>query len=123
MIELISDLGGGKTTWVRGLAAGFGSQDHVASPTFTVSKVYKSGSKELHHFDFYRLADAGIMAHELHDLLGDPDIVTVVEWGEAVQHVLPKDRVTVTITRSGDDDRKLIFEYPENRGYLLEGVC
>jgi len=55
VIELVSDLGGGKTTFVRGLARGLGSADVVSSPTFTVSKVYKADKLELHHFDFYRL--------------------------------------------------------------------
>lgn len=123
VIELISDLGGGKTTFTRGLAKGFGSGDHVASPTFTVSKVYKSGSKEMHHFDFYRLSDAGIMAHELHDLIGAPEIVVVVEWGKAVQHVLPNERLIIRLTRTGDDSRELTFEAPDSLAYLLEGVC
>jgi tRNA threonylcarbamoyladenosine biosynthesis protein TsaE len=123
MLELVSDLGGGKTTFVRGLAEGFGSDDHVASPTFTVSKVYKADGKELHHFDFYRLNDAGIMAHELHDLVGDPEVVVITEWGEVVQHVLPDDRMTVKISRTGEDSRTFVFEYPEKLKYLLEGVC
>ena len=123
VLELASDLGGGKTTFVRGLARGFGSEDNVASPTFTVSKVYKAGKKELHHFDFYRLADAGILAHELHDLVGDPEIVVVVEWAEVAHHVLPDRRLTLKIARTGEDSRQLTFEYPEELAYLLEGVC
>lgn len=47
-IELVSDLGGGKTTFVRGLAKGLGSTDHVSSPTFTVCNVYKVSPKVLH---------------------------------------------------------------------------
>src|SRR5882757_1123109 len=78
VIELVSDLGGGKTTFVRGLAKGFGSQDKVASPTFMLSKVYVAGDRQLHHFDFYRLQDAGIVAYELQGLIGDSDIVIVV---------------------------------------------
>ena len=48
VIELVSDLGGGKTTFVRGLAAGSGSKDQVASPTFTLSKVYDVYSQPSH---------------------------------------------------------------------------
>jgi tRNA threonylcarbamoyladenosine biosynthesis protein TsaE len=122
VIELISDLGGGKTTFVRGLAAGIGSTDHVASPTFTISKVYKADTIEIHHFDFYRLHDAGLMEHELHDILGDPKTVVVVEWGDVVQHVLPEDRLTIHITRTGDDSRRLDFTFPKSLGYLLEDL-
>lgn len=122
VIELISDLGGGKTTFTRGLARGVGSTDKVASPTFTVSKLYQGPSLEIHHFDFYRLHDAGLMAHELHDLLGDPAVVVVVEWGDVVAHVLPDDRLTIRLTRTGDDSRDIRLEYPKQLAYLVEGV-
>lgn len=123
VIELVSDLGGGKTTLTRGLVAGAGSKDVVASPTFTVSKVYKTDSLEIHHFDFYRLADAGLIAHELQDLLGDPDIVIVVEWGGVVAHVLPENKITIRISRSGEDSRDISIDYPDTLSYLLEGIC
>jgi tRNA threonylcarbamoyladenosine biosynthesis protein TsaE len=101
------------------MARGMGSQDHVASPTFTLSKVYKAGSLELHHFDFYRLGDAGLMAHELYDLIADPEVVLVVEWGDVVQHVLPDERLTIRITRNAEEAREIEFRYPENLQYLV----
>lgn len=122
IIELISDLGGGKTTFTRGLASGAGSTDVVSSPTFTVSKVYKAPTFEIHHFDFYRLPDAGLIAHEVEDLLGDPSVVVVVEWGGAVGHILPDKRVNIEITRTGDDSRSLNIDYPEELSYLVEGL-
>src|SRR5476649_1957023 len=67
-IELISDLGGGKTTFVRGLARGFGSKDHVTSPSFALSNQYSSRDLVMYHFDFYRLDDVGIIASELAEL-------------------------------------------------------
>lgn len=123
VIELVSDLGGGKTTFARGLAAGAGSQDVVASPTFTVSKVYTTPQFEIHHFDFYRLGDAGLIAHEVHDLLGDSTVVLVVEWGGAVQHVLPEDKLVITITKSGETARELILSYPDSLEYLVGDLC
>lgn len=123
VIELVSDLGGGKTTFVHGLAKGFGSTDHVASPTFTISKLYKAGSKEMYHFDFYRLQEAGIMSHEIHDLLGDPDVVIVAEWAEPVHRVLPPDRLTIEFKQKGDTSRELIFTYPESLKYLMKELC
>jgi tRNA threonylcarbamoyladenosine biosynthesis protein TsaE len=123
VIELISDLGGGKTTLVRGLARGLGSVDRVASPTFTISRVYKGGKYELHHFDFYRLHEAGLIQHELADVIDDPKIVTVIEWGEVVSHVLPDERLTIHIKRTGDEERRLTFEYPDSLSYLLENIC
>lgn len=122
VIELVSDLGGGKTTFVRGLARGMGSHDRVASPTFTISKRYTSDGLELHHFDFYRLEDAGLMAHELYDVIGDPAAVVVVEWGDVVSQVLPADRLTVRLERTADEARRLTFVYPDSLHYLVEDL-
>ena len=122
VIELISDLGGGKTTFTRGLAKGAGSEDVVSSPTFTISKVYDTATFDIHHFDFYRLPDAGLAAHELEDLVGDPAVVVVVEWGGVVGHVLPVGKVTIEITKTGEESRQQAIACPGNLQYLLEGI-
>ena len=119
MIELKSDLGGGKTTLTRGIAKAAGSSDSVASPTFTISKVYKAPSLSVYHFDFYRLQEAGLMAHELHDALEDPKGVVVVEWGDVVQDVLPQDRITITIHKTSEGGRVISCVYPEAMRYLF----
>lgn len=122
VIELVSDLGGGKTTFVRGLARGTGSPDRVASPTFTISRVYQAGRLSIHHFDFYRLGGAGLIAEELAEVLDDPSIVTVVEWADIVQDVLPAIRMTVDIQKTSDDQRLLTFTAPTELQYLLKAV-
>ncbi|HSW36851.1 MAG TPA: tRNA (adenosine(37)-N6)-threonylcarbamoyltransferase complex ATPase subunit type 1 TsaE [Candidatus Saccharimonadales bacterium] len=118
-IELISDLGGGKTTFVRGLARGFGSKDKVTSPSFTLSNEYKADDKTLFHFDFYRLQEPGIMSDELAEAVGDPKTVTVVEWADIVQKVLPDNRLTINIKATDEDLREFTLEYPENLKYLI----
>lgn len=122
IIELISDLGGGKTTLTRGIAKGAGSNDVVASPTFTLSKMYHTPNFTIHHFDFYRLPEAGLIEHELQDVLSDPKTVVIVEWGKVVQHVLPGRRLTIQLNRVKDNDkmRQLTFTYPAELAYLLE---
>lgn len=118
--EFLSDLGGGKTTFVSGLAQGFGSPDPVASPSFTISYVYtRLDGKELHHFDFYRLTEPGIVANELAEVEGDPNVVVAVEWGEIVHDVLPEDRVIITITAPSETERKLIVKFPKKFEYLF----
>lgn len=121
VIELVSDLGGGKTTFVRGLARGFGSKDKTASPSFTISKVYKAGKKQLHHFDFYRLSEAGIAADELQELLDDPNVVVVIEWANIVRGVLPVKRLTVTFKTTGVSSRQITFNSPISLDYLFKG--
>jgi tRNA threonylcarbamoyladenosine biosynthesis protein TsaE len=121
VIELVSDLGGGKTTFVRGLARGFGSHNKVASPTFTLSRVYESGDREMHHFDFYRLHEPGLIAEELVDVLGDHRNVVVVEWADLVKDVLPRRRLTINIEHI-IEGRRLTFHCPDPLRYLMEAV-
>lgn len=113
VIELKSDLGGGKTTFTRGLVKGTGSSAHVSSPTFTISNVYKAPNFTIYHFDFYRLAEAGLIAHELHDAMEDPKAVIVVEWGGVVASTLPPERISIELKRSGEEERLMNVRYPK----------
>lgn len=119
VIELVSDLGGGKTTFVKGLAKGMGSQDIVHSPSFTLTNQYKAGDKMLHHFDFYRLLTPGIIENELAELLAEPHTVVAVEWADIVEDVLPAQRITVQIKATGETNRKFSFDYSEKLQYLF----
>ena len=120
VIELVSDLGGGKTTLTRGIARGAGSSDVVGSPTFMLSKVYKATKCDIYHFDFYRLTEAGIMEHELSDVLENPQAAVIVEWGEVVQHILPESRLTIRINKTSEDSREFVCTFPEELAYLVE---
>jgi tRNA threonylcarbamoyladenosine biosynthesis protein TsaE len=112
VIELVSDLGGGKTLLVNGLAKGLGYGDEVTSPTFTISRIYKiSDNLELHHFDFYRLGSGDIVAQELAEVLGDPEIIVAIEWAaNAGPGVLPDDRLRIDIRRVDDQTREITVE-------------
>ncbi len=121
VIELVSDLGGGKTTFTRGLARGAGSADRVASPTFTVSREYRASKFTIVHFDFYRLHDAGVVAEELREYVGAPDAVVVVEWGDIVDEVLPTERLRIQFFQAREDGRDIHCTYPQELMYLLEG--
>ena len=120
VIELISDVGGGKTTFVKGLAVGLDIHDTVQSPTFTISRIYNARDDlELHHFDFYRLQDAGIMSAELAESIEQPNAVVAIEWGEVVHSVLPSDRITVTIKTGEDELRNIEIAIPETEKYRV----
>jgi len=122
VIELVGDLGGGKTTFTRGLVRGAGSADNVASPTFTISREYRAPKFTIAHFDFYRLGKAGIVGDELAEIIGDKKCVSVVEWGGAVRDVLPPDRLIIRLRFTGENARQLTFEYPARLYYLMKGV-
>ncbi len=122
VIELNSDLGGGKTTFVRGLARGAGSEDGVSSPTFTIKNVYSAPRFEIWHFDFYRLDEAGMVGFELEDALGDKKVVTVIEWAKDAGKQLPPERLIIKFVPSVDDSRKLTLMCPNNLGYLVKDL-
>lgn len=121
---LSSDLGGGKTSFTKGLASGLGSRDTVTSPTFMVSRVYACrDGLSLHHFDFYRLNEGGMVGYELSEVVDDPKAVTVVEWSENVTDIIPSYHLSIYFERMATDDsaRKIIIEYPEELEYILAG--
>lgn len=108
ILELVGDVGAGKTTLTKGIAAGLGVSEDVQSPSFTISRVYDGRDDlQLAHYDFYRLNDAGIMADELHETIHDPRTVTVIEWAGIVSGVLPTDHMTLTITSPAETVRVL----------------
>lgn len=95
-IELIGDVGAGKTTFVKGLAKGLEIDEDIQSPSFTISRAYDArDGLILAHYDFYRLSDAGIMSSELQETMQDESAITVIEWADIVEGILPKDTLTV----------------------------
>lgn len=115
VIELQSDLGGGKTTFVKGLAAGVDSPDYVTSPTFTIKKTYTGKDLQLNHFDFYRLSDVGLIGEQLKESIHWPKTVTVIEWGKIVDDVLPLERISIDIKPDSKqlDTRIIEINYPD----------
>ena len=111
IIELIGDLGSGKTTFVKGLADGLGVKENVQSPSFTLSQQYETNKQAiLVHYDFYRLNDPGILRHEIQDHVGNPEFITVIEWGNIVRDILPVDRLTMNIVAPNENTRRIIVE-------------
>ena len=124
VFELASDLGGGKTTFTRGMVKGFGSTEPVSSPSFTINNVYtRDDGKQIWHFDFYRLAEPGIIAAELAEAETDENNIVVVEWGEIVHSVLPADKIKVIISSTGDLGRSISFEFPNSKSYVFKGIA
>ena len=121
-IALASDLGGGKTAWVRGLARGAGSMDEVSSPSFTICNQYEAGDLTICHYDFYRLSEAGLIANELHENLSNPKAVIVIEWADVIEDVLPSDIMEIKIKSINENERELTYEYPNSMLYLIGSI-
>ena len=107
VLELLGDVGAGKTTLTRGIADGLGIKDPVTSPSFTISKEYQGEKYRLVHYDFYRLGDPGIMSEDLLDAISDSNTITIVEWGESIRDVLPDNRIKITITQIDENTREI----------------
>ena len=122
VIELVGDVGAGKTTFTKGLARGLHIDEDIQSPTFTISRVYDArDGLVLAHYDFYRLVDAGIMSAELYESVHDAGVVTVIEWGGVIAGVLPKDHIRISIVSTAEDTRMMTIEGTGERSQQLIG--
>ncbi|HVA67354.1 MAG TPA: tRNA (adenosine(37)-N6)-threonylcarbamoyltransferase complex ATPase subunit type 1 TsaE [Elusimicrobiota bacterium] len=97
VVLLSGDLGSGKTTLAKGIAAGAGFRGLVASPTFTLAHTYGARRGPVYHLDLYRVAAAQSGDIGLEDFLGDAAAVCLIEWPRAAQAYCPKDRLEVAI--------------------------
>ena len=109
VIELVGDVGAGKTTFTRGLAEGLGIKEPITSPSFTISKSYTlpNNKGRLIHYDFYRLPDPGLMLDDLRENLENPNSIIVIEWGESIANILPADHIKVEIKYNNDNSREV----------------
>jgi tRNA threonylcarbamoyladenosine biosynthesis protein TsaE len=105
LVLLSGPLGSGKTTFVRGMARGTGSEAPVQSPTFTLVRLYP-GRVQLAHVDLYRVRVAGELADLGLDELLDEGAM-VIEWGDRLDM---RNGEVVTFENLGDDLRRLRFE-------------
>ena len=108
VIELVGDVGAGKTTFTKGLAEGLGIEEPVTSPSFTIKKTYATKNGDyLAHYDFYRLPDPGLMSEDLAESINSPNTITVVEWAESVENILPSGHQIFNITFNQDGTRTI----------------
>lgn len=110
VIELIGDVGAGKTTFTRGLAEGLGIEEPISSPSFTISRFYRGEKFTLTHYDFYRLDDPGLMADDLAESIDEPNNITVIEWGESIADILPEEHYRIAIRYIDENTREVTVE-------------
>lgn len=129
VIVLSGDLGAGKTLFVSGMLDYFGKKEEVSSPTFTIVNEYDlNDSLKLFHFDVYRLESSD----EFLAIGGDEFFyqgVSLIEWGERIADLLPKDCLTIKIEKYPEDINKRKFSFLKNNSVensmfdkMLEGI-
>lgn len=122
IIELISDLGSGKTTFVKGLSLGAGCSELVSSPSFTICNEYVAKKFKIYHFDFYRLNNPGIIRRELSEVMTNMPNVIVIEWPEVIENILPNQRIAIKMSVNEDNSRSINVSYPDELSYLMKGL-
>lgn len=111
VLVLDGDLGAGKTTFTKGIAAGLAIPDIIKSPTFTIIHEYQDGRLPLYHMDAYRLENGGAADLGLEEYF-DGDGVCVVEWAEFVAEELPADFLAIHFKRTADDETRILAFEP-----------
>lgn len=107
VIALRGGLGAGKTTLVKGVAEGLGVKSEITSPSFTIIKEYNDGRLPLYHMDLYRIDNF----EELY-MIGFEELIygsglSIIEWSENGQELLPEKRVDILITILDDGSRNV----------------
>ena len=113
IVALYGNLGAGKTIFAKGLAAGLGIVDEITSPTFSLLEVYE-GNITLYHFDLYRIDDPDEFLNLSFEEYWEGDGVSVIEWPEIAENILPKKRINVWIEYIDENIRRITVEYPDN---------
>lgn len=106
VVALLGDLGAGKTTLVRGVAEGLNIKEVVQSPTFNIMKIYLKGDRPLIHIDAYRLADIDIDIG-LDEYIGYETGLTMIEWPNYIERLLPDTTVYIELKHLGDNKRSI----------------
>jgi tRNA threonylcarbamoyladenosine biosynthesis protein TsaE len=109
LVLLRGDLGAGKTTLIKGIAAGFeaAEEDDVTSPTFTLVHEYRGSRAKLYHIDLYRIdTQRELDTLGLDDLRSDGSIL-LIEWGEKFPRLVRERDVEISLERAGENGRKI----------------
>jgi tRNA threonylcarbamoyladenosine biosynthesis protein TsaE len=111
LIVLRGDLGAGKTTLVKGIAAALGGAEaaDVTSPTFTLVHEYVGRKVHLYHLDLYRLeTERELLTLGLEEMAEQPDALVLVEWGEKFPSVVARADGEIAIEHAGGDERMFV---------------
>ncbi len=119
IVVLTGELGSGKTKFVEGFLQNYNLQDEISSPTFNIVNEYVSEKNNIYHFDVYRLEDSD----EFYAIGGEEYFekgICLIEWGEMILDVLPKDYIHIKILKNPEDEnlRTFEFEVNENSKYV-----
>ena len=112
LVLLRGDLGAGKTTLVKGIAAAFEAarEEDVTSPTFTLVHEYRGPRAKLYHIDLYRIdTPRELDTLALDDFRSDNSIL-LIEWGEKFPRLVRERDIEISLRNVGESRRKITVE-------------
>jgi tRNA threonylcarbamoyladenosine biosynthesis protein TsaE len=112
VVILRGDVGAGKTTLVKGIAAALGAatEDDVTSPTFTIVHEYEGRKVRLFHLDLYRLeTEEQIAVLGLDEMAGYANSLVLVEWGDRFESVVKRADAEIYMEHGEEDERGLLI--------------
>ncbi len=108
VFALFGGLGMGKTAFTKGLAAGYGINADVTSPTFSLVNEYFGENTVFYHFDMYRISSwDDLYSTGFFDYLGT-DAVLSVEWSENIENALPDECICVSLNKGKEENERYI---------------
>ncbi len=109
VLALYGNLGAGKTVFARGFARGLGITDPISSPTFTIVQEYPCGNEKMfYHLDLYRIDNSdAAYAFGIDEFLYDQNAMTLLEWPERIEDILPPHTIIIRIEHAGENTRKI----------------
>ena len=119
---LEGDLGAGKTLFVQSLAKTLGVEGEVTSPTFNLMNIYE-GICPIYHFDLYRLeTEEELDEIGFYEYTEEPEGIVVIEWPDKFPESMPEDYIKVSIERTSEKGRSLVFSCKgeRNEDFLKE---
>jgi tRNA threonylcarbamoyladenosine biosynthesis protein TsaE len=114
LVILRGEVGAGKTTLVKGIAAALGAavEEDVTSPTFTLVHEYESEKAHLFHLDLYRLeTEEQIAVLGLEEMMAEPNALVLVEWGERFESVVKLASGEIFMEQGDGDMRGLVVRW------------
>ena len=124
VVVLTGELGSGKTKLTEGILSYFGLENEISSPTFTIVNEYQSDSFFIYHFDVYRLEDSS----EFLEIGGEEYFekgICIIEWGEMISDVLPKDYIHIVFHKDELDENIRVLDitsYGEALDVYLDNI-
>ena len=107
VIGLEGELGGGKTTFIQGLAKGLGVKEKILSPTFVIMKKFNN----FYHIDCYRTQESKELLNlGFKEIISNPENIVAVEWADKIKKIMPKNTIWIKFKFIDEKIRRIVIK-------------